>query len=287
MEAYVIPAIILGAIGLLAAAILYWVSRRFAVVEDERIAQIEAILPGANCGACGMKGCHDFAAECCKRGNLDGLRCPGAGDDGMQKIAQVLGLSIESSISMVATIRCNGTCDNRIGQRQYGGMQSCRLVRASAVTDDVCQWGCIGCGDCVAACRFGAIKIGNSGIAVVDRDLCTGCGVCVATCPQKLIELRRGDADAVWVSCVNRDKGAMARKQCRVACIGCGKCAKVCPVGAASVGNNVATINGERCTACGTCVAACPMHAITARRQETEQTTITPINDETEQAKDI
>ena len=47
-------------------------------------------------------------------------------------------------------------------------------------------------------------------------------------CPKNIIELRKqGPNRVAFVSCVNQDKGAPARRACEVACIGCGKCVKL------------------------------------------------------------
>ena len=62
MEAIVIPAVIVAAIGLIAGIILTIASKLMFVPVDERVAAIEEILPGANCGACGFAGCADYAA---------------------------------------------------------------------------------------------------------------------------------------------------------------------------------------------------------------------------------
>ena len=50
MNVILIAVISLGAIALVAAVILYWASKKFAVYEDPRIAQVAAVLPQANCG---------------------------------------------------------------------------------------------------------------------------------------------------------------------------------------------------------------------------------------------
>ena len=52
MNFMLIAVIVLGAIALVAAAVLYVCSKKFAVKEDPRIAQVSAVLPQANCGGC-------------------------------------------------------------------------------------------------------------------------------------------------------------------------------------------------------------------------------------------
>ena len=53
MNYILIAVIVLGAIALVSALILYIVSKKFAVQEDPRIGQVAELLPGANCGGCG------------------------------------------------------------------------------------------------------------------------------------------------------------------------------------------------------------------------------------------
>ena len=113
-----------------------------------------------------------------------------------------------------------------------------------------CSFGCLGYGDCVNACAFDAIHINpTTGIAEVDEEKCTSCGACVKACPKSIIELRKKGPKSrrIYVSCVNKDKGAAARKACANACIGCGKCAKECPFEAITVTNNVAYIDYKMC----------------------------------------
>lgn len=51
-----------------------------------------------------------------------------------------------------------------------------------------CVYGCIGYGDCVNVCEYGAISICD-GVARVDPLLCRACKKCINTCPKGLIEL--------------------------------------------------------------------------------------------------
>lgn len=264
MNPILIAIIALGAIGLVAAAVLFLVSRKFAVHEDLRIGQVSEALPQANCGGCGYAGCAAFAAACVGEG-LTGKFCPVGGQDVMNNVADILGQTVEAADPKVAVVRCNGTCEHRPRLVQYDGFQSCAISALTYGGDTGCNYGCLGCGDCVSVCQFDAIHINpETLIAEVDESKCTACGACVEACPKDIIELRlRGKRDRrVFVSCVNKDKGAVARKACDVSCIGCGKCAKVCPFDAITVENNLAYIDPEICKSCRKCVEVCPTGAI-------------------------
>ena len=128
-----------------------------------------------------------------------------------------------------------------------------------------CVYGCLGFGDCVSACAFGALSMDpETGLPVVDADKCTACGACVKACPKGIIELRKRwpKHRAVYVSCVSKDKGAVVMKACKAGCIGCGKCVKVCSFDAIKVENNLAYIDPLKCKLCRKCVNECPTGAI-------------------------
>ena len=65
MNFILIAVLVLGAIALIAALVLFGVSKKFAVEEDPRLGQVGEILPGANCGGCGFAGCSGMAAALC------------------------------------------------------------------------------------------------------------------------------------------------------------------------------------------------------------------------------
>ena len=265
MNVVLITVIVLALLGGVASIILYFVAQKFKVFEDPKIGEVEAVLPGANCGGCGFPGCHGLAEALSKADDISGMGCPVGGAEVMSKVAAILGKEVAASAPKVAVVRCNGTCANRPRLLNYDGARSCAIQSAHFAGETGCSFGCLGCGDCVAACTFGALGMDpETGLPVVDGDKCVACGACVKACPKGIIELRnKGPKDRrIWVSCVNKDKGAVARKACSAACIGCGKCAKECAFGAITVENNVAYIDFTKCKMCRKCVAACPTHAI-------------------------
>jgi len=255
----------LCAIGTFAAVILYFVAQKFKVYEDPRIDKVESALPGANCGGCGHAGCRAFAEDCVKKNDLAGLFCPVGGNDCMARVAGILGLEVVAQAPKVAVVRCNGTCEHRPRVNKFDGASSCAIASSLYSGESGCQYGCLGMGDCVEACKFDAIHINpETGLPEVDDEKCVACGACVSACPKNLIELRKKAPKdrKIYVSCRNTDKGGIARKACTVACIGCGKCQKECNFDAITIASNLAFIDADKCKLCRKCVAVCPTGAI-------------------------
>ena len=270
MNFILIAVAVLGGIGLIAALVLFVCSKKFAVYEDPRIAQVNALLPGANCGGCGFAGCGGMADALVKgadTGSIEGLSCPVGGSEVMSQVADLLGMAIANGEAQVAVVRCNGTCELRPRIAEYDGLHTCAAMNSCGAGETACGYGCLGCGDCVSACQFGAISINaETGLPEVDQDKCTSCGACVKACPRHIIELRKKGPKGrrVYVSCMNKDKGAVAMKACKAACIGCSKCVKECQFEAITVENNLSYIDPQKCRLCRKCVEVCPTKAIHA-----------------------
>ncbi|HDP55094.1 MAG TPA: Fe-S cluster domain-containing protein [Bacteroidetes bacterium] len=257
--------LMLSALGVLAAVILYFVAQKFKVYEDPRIDEVEAVLPGANCGGCGYPGCRGFAEAFVKADDISTLFCPVGGNETSIAASKVVGKEATAQTPMTAVVRCSGTHENRPKTSSYNGASSCKLATSLFSGDTGCQFGCLGLGDCVAACTFDAIYMDEkTGLPVVVEDKCTACGACVTACPKDIIELRKKGPKGkrIFVSCINKDKGGVAKKSCSVACIGCNKCVKVCPHDAITLENFLAYIDYDKCKLCRKCVDECPTGAI-------------------------
>lgn len=237
--------IVLSGIALLAAIILYMVSKKFNVIENPKISEVENLLPGANCGACGKAGCKNFAESCVNAGEEEfkTLYCPIGGLEVMEKVASALDLVAEAKDPTVAVLKCNGTCENAPAKIHFDGVNICRLADRISIGQTGCPNGCLRFGDCAKVCKFDALHIDTiTGLPVVDEDKCTSCGACVNICPRHLFEIcpKGPEGQRVYVACSNTQKGALARKNCKAACIGCMKCTKICPE--IKVENNLSSI---------------------------------------------
>ncbi len=255
----------LGTLGAGSAAILFLVGQRFKVEEDPRVEEVQEALPTANCGGCGFPGCAAFAVACVKAETLEGLNCPVGGQETMDRVASILGQTAPVTAKKIAVVRCEGTCDNRPRLNLYDGVSNCTIAAALYGGDTGCSWGCLGLGDCVESCAFDAIHINPATLLPeVVEDKCTACGACVKACPKDIIELRKQGPKSrrIYVSCVNKDKGAVAKKACAVACIGCGKCEKECKFDAITIENNLAFIIDDKCRLCRKCAPVCPTNSI-------------------------
>lgn len=246
---------VVAGIALILGILLALISHFFAAKENGKMKAVRACLPGVNCGACGFKGCDDYAAAVAEGTAKPNLCVPGA-ETTAQELSAVLGIEVETPEDVVAFVHCNGNCEATTRKADYTGIPTCKAAAMIYAGPDACRFGCLGLGDCAAACPAGAICL-KDGIAHIDTERCLGCGLCQTICPKHLISMIPQETTDV-VMCNNREKGADARKNCKNACIGCKKCEKVCPNGAVTVENNLAKIDYSKCVGCGACAQACP-----------------------------
>lgn len=259
MEQIIIPIIIVGIIGLVLGIGLAVASVLLSVPVDEKVTKIREALPGANCGACGYSGCDGYA-EAVAAGEAEANRCVPGGADTAALVAEIAGVAAGDFVAKRAYVLCRGTCEVTNPKYDYRGLNSCAAAAMLFGGPGSCSFGCIGMGDCVSACTYGAIRVVN-GVASVDPALCGGCGQCSNVCPKNIIDILPTGAEYL-VFCSNKDKGALTRKACSVGCIGCKLCEKKCPVGAVSVSDNLARIDTDKCIGCGECSAVCPQKCI-------------------------
>ncbi|MCX8006793.1 MAG: RnfABCDGE type electron transport complex subunit B [Coriobacteriia bacterium] len=252
----------LGVLGLVASGVLAIASRRFWVEVDPRVEQILSLLPGSNCGACGNPSCF-ATAELIAQGEAAPSACIAGGQETADAIADLVGAERCEVAALVVARACGGGTQ---AQRafEYRGVPSCTAASRLAGGPLACQWGCLGYGDCVRACPFGALRLDDRGLPVVDLARCTGCGVCVQTCPRggtKLLWLVP-EGSYVVVRCSAHSKPKDRKAACARCCIACKKCERVCPSDAIHVVDGVAVVAYGSCTACGACVDACPQQCI-------------------------
>ncbi len=250
-----IPVIIVTAIGLISGLALALAAKFMAVPTDEKEAKLRECLPGANCGACGFSGCDGYAAALAK-GEATPDKCAPGGADTATALADILGVQV-STTQKIAFIACQ---KNSNVKYEYTGMPSCLAASLVHSGPLECQFGCIGYGDCMNACPFGAIKLEN-GRPIVCEDICVGCGKCATVCPKSLISIIPKDSK-IRVYCKNKLKGAAVVKVCKTSCIACGMCVKACENDAISLVDNVAVIDPRKCINCENCKTACKRNAI-------------------------
>ncbi|MFT4173196.1 MAG: electron transport complex subunit RsxB [Rhodocyclaceae bacterium] len=154
--------IMLG-LAVLIGATLGYASLRFKVEGDPLVDKIDAILPQTQCGQCGFPGCRPYATAIAD-GGADINQCPPGGDEGIHKLADLLG-------------------------REYKPLNADNGVekpKAVAVIDESL---CIGCTLCLQACPVDAISGAAKQMHTIIVPLCTGCELCVAPCPVDCIRM--------------------------------------------------------------------------------------------------
>lgn len=252
---------ILGGVGLVFAILIAVANRKLKVWEDPRIDVVAGMLPGANCGACGVPGCRAFAEKLVV-GETKPSGCNVANDDARAAIAGYLGVEAGTAVKTVARLLCAGGSHVAAQQADYRGYATCAAAAAVAGGGKGCAWGCLGLADCVRSCTFDAMAMNADGLPVVDIDKCTACGDCVVACPKDLLAIHPVDRKLL-VQCRNLIAGDDVLDACKVACTACGKCVMDAAPGVISIASGVAVVDyGLNALADAHAIDRCPTGAI-------------------------
>ena len=259
---FLLPVIVLSLLGLGFGLGLALASKKLCVQEDPRLTQIMKALPGANCGACGKPGCIGFAEELIQ-GAVSISACVATEEEEKAEISKVLGVEVGETVKTVAVLHCNG--GKKVKDRfVYNGVKTCAASNLVMGGQKACAYGCLGFGDCVLACPFGAMEMGEEGLPKVIEGKCKACGKCVSACPKNLFSLNRQDKP-YYTNCVSKDLGKQVMSVCKVGCIACRKCQRSCPHQAIEIKNNLAVFDYAKCQNSGECLKVCPTKAIAKR----------------------
>lgn len=253
--------LILGGVGLTFGVLIALANKKLKVWEDPRIDQIVDILPGANCGACGLAGCRAFA-EGVVEGVIAPAGCTVMGEAEREDLAEFLGVDAGEASKVVARLLCAGGTDVAPRKARYHGLASCGAAVSVSGGGKGCAWGCVGFADCQVACDFDAILMTANELPLVDVDKCTACGDCVVACPLDLFVLMPLDHNLI-VQCKNLLDGDAAEAVCAVACTACGRCVQDAAPGLIEIDQGLAVVDYEKIeTQNPEAVSRCPTNSI-------------------------
>jgi len=151
----------LTALGFALGGLLGLAARYLKVEGNPLETEIEAMLPGSQCGQCGYPGCASAAAAVAA-GSAPLTLCPAGGRALAEALAAKLGMSVDLS----------------------GVEEQAPLVAF------VHEGLCIGCTKCLKRCPTDAFVGGAHMIHAVLADACIGCKKCYEVCPTECIEMR-------------------------------------------------------------------------------------------------
>ena len=257
-----IAILVLGVLGLIFGIGLAIASKKLAIVTNLKLEQVQHLLPGSNCGACGNPGCFGFA-ESLLSGKSVVEGCRVCSDKSREEIAKVLGLELTKQNKKIAVLHCNGGLKVK-DKYLYNGVNDCVGANLVLGGQKSCVFACLGFDTCVGVCPFNAISMSDEFIPVVDKAKCRACNKCVLICPKKLFSLI-SVTNNIYVACSSHDLGKDVKAVCAVGCIACKLCEKACKFDAIGVIDSLAVIDYHKCTSCGECVKICPAKTIKVR----------------------
>ena len=206
-------ALALFGLGLTAAVILGIASKVLYVKEDPRIAVVEDLLPGANCGGCGFPGCAGAAAAIVAGKAMPNV-CVVADAEVGVAVASVMGMEVSERETELAWRDCTGGGRAEVNFI-YEGAHDCVAAHQLYGGDKMCPEGCLGLGSCVRVCPFDALHMGPDGLPIVDKEACKACRKCEEICPRGVMHV---DSNSTAILHVNETSDCLA--PCRQKCPG-------------------------------------------------------------------
>lgn len=155
--------LVMAAVAIVLGAVLGFAAIKFRVAGNPLVDKIDAILPQTQCGQCGYPGCKPYATAIAD-GEADINHCPPGGEEGIQKLADLLG----------------------VDPKPFGSDTAAPKAKSVAFIDENT---CIGCTLCIQACPVDAISGAAKQMHTIIAAECTGCELCVPPCPVDCIAM--------------------------------------------------------------------------------------------------
>ena len=252
---------LMALLGAILSLVLSLAHGKLRVDEDPLVDDVDTMLPGANCGACGLPGCRAFA-ESAVDGHVAPAACTVAEPAVQELIADLIGVEVGEEEQRVARLACAGGTNVARQRAKYVGEPTCVAADLVGGGGKGCAWGCLGYADCMAVCDFDAITMDQHSLPVVDDSRCTACGDCVDVCPRDLFSIQP-ISHRLWVACKNEAFGDTAEAECEVACTACGLCAADAPGDLVTMLDNLPVVDyGRNQLATPDAIDRCPTGAI-------------------------
>lgn len=150
----------LSVLGVVLGGLLSIAARLLRVEANPLVDELEAMLPGLQCGQCSFPGCRG-AAEALANGQATVKLCPPGGTALAMKLAEKLHVEVDLS----------------------GDEEKHPLI---AVIE---EGGCIGCTKCIQVCPTDAIVGAAKQMHTVIPNACVGGAKCVVVCPTDCIAM--------------------------------------------------------------------------------------------------
>lgn len=246
----VTPIVVITGLGSFIGVLLAIADKKLAVETNPLIDEVIGVLPMGNCANCGYAGCSQYAEAVVENPDVRPDLCTPGGNETAARVAKMTNKKAAEIKPVKAVAQCGGCPDSGCSTMfVYSGLKDCNAAAQLFDGEKVCEFGCLGFGNCERACPYGAITMSKSGLPEIVADRCIGCGICAKECPRNVITLVPTNAMSI-VMCKNQAKGAQTRKACNVGCIACRQCQKACVHGAITIENNLCVIDYDKCQSC-------------------------------------